>query len=190
MKTTSLQGSDVEQFFRVRLESQPPRPQVRPIVGVDECVASQDVAREMTQLCQERVIQFVSPCWWNITKNALGELGYSARFPVPRHPLLPAHRRVRGAKWPDSEVMWQLIAQFQVGDGVFFLSENRHGDAAGIRRLLEDFVRPNLATWHRDRYGLVAVWKLPTTPTERYASEAAALVREHPPTPGYREHCI
>ena len=184
----NVQYSEVEDFFQHRLDSQPARPQVRPIVGVDECLGGPQIAREMNRLCREHVVQYVTPCWWDITRDGNGDLAHAVRFPAPRHRMLPSHQRVRGASWPDSEVMWQLVAQFQMGDGVFFLSENLRRDADGIRGLLQEIVGPLLNAWHRQRYWLAVLWKRGTTPVSEYAPKAADFIRQHRPTFGYEEH--
>lgn len=60
-------------------------------------------------------------------------------------PDIPVGDRFGVGGWADEQAMLKLLALFQVGDRVFFLSENTRGEIGGIRRLLQERVQPLLA---------------------------------------------
>ena len=195
----ALNGIDpeVREFFATRIANQPRRPQVRPIVCVDECLNHPVLAQELEGLHQLGIVQYVTGCWYEIYRGEDGEPVHASRFPCyPSHlaRILPGmsnglprpRARIPRTGWPDGQVMWQLIAQFQCGDGLFFLSANRRRDAAGVRRLLETLVSPMLRQFHGDRYRLIVLWKRGRTDVASFAQQAAGLIRDHTPQPGYR----
>jgi hypothetical protein len=183
-------------FFAARLAGQPPRPQVRPIVCVDECLNHPVLAEQLEDLHRRRVVQYVTGAWHEIRANADGTESNDSYFPLMplqvARLLTPASQdswrqsaRIPGRRYPDVQVMWQVVAQFQCGDAVFFLSANRKRDDQGIKRLLDDRVRPLVARYHGGRYSLTALWKRARTDVPAFGERISRIIGESPPAPGY-----
>ena len=184
-------ADDLDEFFEKRLPAQPPRPQVRPIVGVDECMNHPVVRDRLFELQRARHVQYVTPCWYQVREDPTGREVLRAAFPSPANAMFfPDSTPVKHTMWSDEQVLWQLVANFQCGDGLFFVSENLRGDPAGIWRLLDSAVKPRLVRWHLGRFWLVVLWRKHGTSYVDYAAAMSRIISTHSPAPGYSAQCL
>ena len=202
---TTLQA-DLEHFFQVQLPGVPPPIGLRPAVSVDENLNHPAVTSRLFPLlaegrvtevehCEgndvvvERGCWLVSGAWYEERLMSDGTIGHHSPLKFPQLPPLKFGAPIRGSRWTDEQVIWNLVSQFAARSRIFFLSENRLRDQRGIRRILEDIVAPILKDDPATRYGLMALWKKGRTAHDSYAVDALQIIRTVIPAPGYSQ-CI
>lgn len=181
----------VREFFVERLAQQQPRPQVRPALGWDEDLNDRRLLSHLEELSAQRLIQY-SFCTAPRTATLPdgGKISFSQVAGIREALDRIGFQRFRSQdseSASDIDVMWQLLARFQARDGLFFLSANTHKYENGIRRLLQECVKPILNELHQDRYWLHTIWKSGVTKTPSYATQVSAVVASHVRGFGYTE---
>lgn len=184
---TSLR-SDLERFFRFQLPAHIAPVDLAAAICVDENLNHPELTSRLFPLLKER--RLISPAWYEEREMQDGVIAHISPLKYPRLPVLRMGAPIPGSRWTDEQVIWNIVIQFVGRARVFFLSENRRGDARGIRRILERELAPILDGDNGRQLGLQTLWKKGRTSHAEYAERALAIMRTTLPPAGYSAFTI
>lgn len=135
----------------------------RPLVLVDEDTAQPAVFSMLARLEKQRAIPQFSRIAPQLRITDAGERvlwqGIKTTFRSLPVKALPNSKLVRKWFWPDTHVVCDILAAFLIHHRIVVLSSNTRNDAEGLRRLLDDHVRPALNHHHMGAMGLLVLMK-------------------------------
>jgi hypothetical protein len=158
-----------------------------PILGIDECANHPEVRSVASQAAREGELDRVVDLWYQLRRREDGpQIQIAGKFVRRAFPAdFDLGTPVKGHSWPDAHVVLLLLGQFGASDRVILTSENTNKDRDGLRRILEEQVRPVLNAAEFSELGLLAYMKRGRTSWNAYAHSLLERIRSTGVSPRY-----
>src|SRR6266516_375026 len=102
--------SDLEHFFRAQLPKQVIPPDLNPAICVDENLNHPELTSRLFPLLEQRWL--ISPAWYEERQMPDGTVAHISPLKYPSLPALRMGTPLRGSKWTDEQVLWNIVVQF------------------------------------------------------------------------------